>query len=427
MKKFCLLALAALMLLTACVSEVPQQETAFEFYYPAGTVSYESGALCAQTAPLGTESLSPQELVRAYLDAAPPADASSAVPAVWTFSAASLDGSTFSLRFTGRRVTAAERSLACCCLAKTLLQLENVLRVSIQTPESDTPLILTESDMLLKDTAMLPQEETVTLYLPDAQRRYLTAETQTVEVMDAEQKARFIFEQLLQANPCIPAGTQLLDISVESGVCTADLSSDFTQHDGFSAERLSVYSLVNSLTELSEITAVDLWVAGAPLERLDWLTFSGSLHRNESLIAVPTSDTALDMTLYAACGNRRQLVSVPIVLETQEDRPTAELLLHALLDFSGENGVRSCIPVGTKLLSLRVEKRTCIVDLTGEFLDGCTDAAEELLAVRSVVATLCALQGIDSVELLVEGIEPSYRDAALLNVHSPQARWFAES
>lgn len=427
MKHFCLLALAALVLLTACAVEAPQPEAPFEFYYPANTVSYETGALCAQVVSLEAELLSPEELVRAYLDAAPPANASAAVPAAWTFSAASLDGSTFSLRFTGRRVTAAERSLACCCLAKTLLQLENVLRVSVLTPESNAPLILTESDMLLKDTAMLPQEETVTLYLPDAQRRYLTGETQTVEVMGAEQKARFILEQLLQANPCIPVGTQLLDVAVEGGVCTVDLSSDFTQHAGFSAERLSVYSLVDSLTELPEITAVDLWIAGAPLERLGWLTFSGSLHRNESLIAVPTSDTTLDMTLYAACGNRKQLIAIPFVLETQEARPTAELLLHALLNFTGENGVRSCIPAGTKLLSLRTEHRNCIVDLTGEFLDGCTDAEEEQLAVRSVVATLCALPGIDSVELLVEGIEPSYRDAALLNVHSPQARWFAES
>lgn len=427
MKRFFFWMLAVLMLLTACVAETPEAEAPFAFYYPANTVSYKSGALCAQAAPAEAERLAPEELVRTYLDAAPPVDASAAVPPAWHFISAALDGSTFSVRFGGRQVSSAERSISCCCLAKTLLQLENVLRVSILTPESDVPLILTESDMLLRDTAMLPQEETVTLYLPDTQHRYLTAETQTVEVMDTAEKARFILEQLLQANPCIPVGTQLLDITAESGVCTVDLSSEFTHHGGFTAERLSVCSLVNSLTELPEIESVELWVAGAPLERLEWLTFSGSLHRDESVLSVPLSDAMLDMTLYAAGGSVGLLVPIPTVLETQETRPTAELLLQALLDFDGENGVRSCIPEGTKLLSLRMENRTCTVDLTGEFLDGCDSAEQETLAVRAVVATLCTLPAIDNVELLVEGIEPGYRDASLSGVHSPQARWFAES
>lgn len=427
-KRILPLLLTTLVLLAACAVQTPAEiEAPFEFYYPANVVSYQGGVLCTQAVSLEPESLTPEALVRTYLDADPPSNAYTAIPALWRFESASLDGSTFSLRFAGRRVSAAERSLACCCIAKTLLQLDDVLRVSIQTPESDLPLILTESDMLLHDTAMLPQEETVTLYLPDAQRRYLTSETQTVEAMSAEQKAHFVLEQLLQANACIPAGTQLLNVTVENGICTVDLSSQFTEHANFTAERLSVYSLVNSLTELQEITAVDLWVAGAPLERLNWLTLSSGVSRDETVLAAPMSDATLDATLYLTCGGTGLLVPIPFVLETQEERPTAELLLNALFSFSGENNVQNCIPTGTKLLSLRTENHSCTVDLTGEFLDGCANEAEELLAVRSVVATLCALPKIDSVEILVEGIEPNYRDITLLYIHTPQARWFAES
>ena len=45
---------------------------------------------------------------------------------------------------------------------------------------------------------------------------------------------------------------------------------------------------------------------------------------------------------------------------------------------------------------------------------------------RSVIATLTALDEIDSVELLVEGIEPVFRNAALNQVRQSLPSWFAE-
>ena len=88
--------------------------------------------------------------------------------------------------------------------------------------------------------------------------------------------------------------------------------------------------------------------------------------------------------------------------------------------------MQACIPAGTKLLSLRMENSTCVLDLTAEFLDGCAGESEEIIAVRSIVATMCALPGIRSVEILVEGREPIYRDSTLSDVHQPDQSWFTE-
>ena len=59
-------------------------------------------------------------------------------------------------------------------------------------------------------------------------------------------------------------------------------------------------------------------------------------------------------------------------------------------------------------------------------MDGCLSDRQEMLAVRSVIATLTALDEIDSVELLVEGIEPVFRNAALNQVRQSLPSWFAE-
>lgn len=421
----CLL-LAALLFLTAC-AHAPEEsgEPNFLFYYPTEQPNGRESALTAAAVRVD-EQLSAAELVRLYLNSQPPKGAAAVLPSGWTLLSVGSAKTTLFLTFGGTTAGALEQSLACAALTKTLLQLDGFERLSLTLPQSDSPLVLTQSDILLEDTAMLPHEETVTLYYPDAQRRYLVRETLLAEAMDEAEKPRYIVEQLLQAHEggCFPSGTQLLGIAVENGVCTVDLSSQFVtgMNESFLRVRTAIYALVNSLTELPEIVTVDLWVSGAPLERLYLLELTSGLARDESLIALTADQSAVDATLYPTCGDSGLLVPIPTMFE-QENR--AEELLNALIAYQGENGVRSCIPDGTKLLSVRMENGVCTVDLTGEFLDGCADAQEETLAVRSVVATLTSLPEIASVELLIEGITPVYRENAV-QPRTPSQTWFAQ-
>lgn len=434
-RQFCIL-LAMLLLLCACTEKAPQEASdTFLFYYPAQTVSYQDdGAICSQSAGFDGNAVDPEELLTRYFTSLPPENGSSPLPASWELRSVVLQDATAEIVLQGRNADALARSLCATCIAMTLLQLDSVQRVSITTPGEDAPLILSENDIFLHDNGMLPQEEMLALYFPDAQRRYLVRETMSVEAMDSADKPAYIISQLLsgrergQLTSCIPEGTKLLDISVENGVCTVDLSSEFQNHleHSFAAERMAVYSIVNSLTELPEISTVDLWVAGAPIERLYRMELLSGISRDERLISVPASKDLADVTLYPACGDDGLLVAVPQLLSLDGEHTTAELLLNALFAFEGKNGLQSCIPNGTKLLSLRIENGNCVVDLTREFLDGCTDAEEETLAVRSIIATMCGLSEISTVEILVEGIEPDFRDETLRMIHRTAERWIAD-
>lgn len=432
---FCLL-LALVLLLCACSdTDVQESESEFLFYYPALEISYgNTGAFCSQSAGFDVTTVDPEELVTRYFSSLPPENGRSPLPASWTLRSLVLKEATAEIVLQGQAEDALERSLCATCIAMTLLQLDSVQRVSVTMPGSDEPLILSGNDIYLRDTGMLPQEEMLTLYYPDAQRRYLVRETLSVKAMDSADKPAYILSQLLagrergQLTSCIPAGTKLLDISVENGVCTVDLSSEF-QNDlehSFAAERMAVYSIVNSLTELPEITTVDLWVAGAPIEKLYRMELLSGISRDESLIAVPASKDLLDVTLYPTCGGDGLLVAVPQLLTLDGAHTTAELLINALFAFEEKNGLQSCIPDGTKLLSLRIENGNCVVDLTREFLDGCAGAEEETLAVRSIVATMCGLAEVNTVEILVEGIEPTFRDESLRTIHRTAERWIAD-
>ena len=215
---------------------------------------------------------------------------------------------------------------------------------------------------------------------------------------------------------------------MENGICTVDVSSAFAtglEHD-FQAARLGVYAIVNTLTELPEIRSVDLWVAGAPMETLGLMELSKELRRDESLIAPQDPSGFLDVTIYPAAELDGLLVPIARMLVFEDEMPVAQRVLETLFGFEESNGIRSYVPAGTKILSVKLENGACTVDLTREFLDGCRNPAQERLAVRSIIATLSALREVDTVELLVEGIEPVFRNVDLKSTHVPAASWFAE-
>ena len=436
MKRFLLLLLAALLLLCACSAGGDGEiESPFVFYYRGTEDGYgaRNGPMYPQTVSLDVSQVDLKELLELYRATPPAEGARQPIPESWVLSDATLEGATASITFAGSpsNLTDVERSILDACIACTLLQLPDVLRVSVTVPGSTQATVLTSSDILLWDSALNPQEEII-LYFPDAEHRYLVRQRQTVSAMNTADKAEYIVRQLLNAeamgqeHSCIPAGTSLLSLRLENGLCTVDLSSHFTMVSGFITARMAVYAIVNSLTELPEIHTVDLYVAGAPLERAGLLEFSGGLTRDESLLAAAAGSESSDITLYPASGATGQLVSVPCRVEAQEDIRLEELILNTLIGYEGRDGIRSYIPQGTKLLSLRIENGVCTVDLTGEFLPEQRTAEEELLAVRSVIATMYELEGIEAVEILVEGMAPDYLSPSLANIRQPSQRWFAE-
>ena len=192
----------------------------------------------------------------------------------------------------------------------------------------------------------------------------------------------------------------------------------------WNTERLAVYAIVNSLTELPQIQTVDLWIAGAPVERLYVLELENGLARDERMIYVPALDGTLDVTLSLTCDTMPLLAQVPMQLTLTEGTSSVQCVLEALLALEGENGLENSIPQGTKILSLKLAGGVCTLDLTAEFLEGCRTAEQERMAVREIVASLSALPEVETIDLLVEGLEPNYRDDSLQAVHTARNYWF---
>jgi germination protein M len=124
--------------------------------------------------------------------------------------------------------------------------------------------------------------ETVVLYFFDEEKKTLLPEERIIFVNPDQPIEKYIVEQLI-AGPrnggltaSVPAETKIKgDIKTEDGVCYINLSGDFAARNTMGGETpvLSVYAVVNSLTELSDVNKVQILIDG---EKID--SFKGALN-----------------------------------------------------------------------------------------------------------------------------------------------------
>ena len=116
--------------------------------------------------------------------------------------------------------------------------------------------------------------EILTLYFMSADGTRLDYEIREVEVNPNQPIERFIIEQLIKGpedgelKRVIPTDTKIRDISAADGVCYVDLSSDFVtkQTGSYDDAVAAVYSIVDSLCELEQVSRVQFLIEG---ERYD--------------------------------------------------------------------------------------------------------------------------------------------------------------
>jgi len=114
----------------------------------------------------------------------------------------------------------------------------------------------------------------VNLYFSDSQAMYLVPEKR--KILKTSTLARHIVNELIKGPaspdlyPTIPQGTQINEVYIAGDIVYIDLSEEvFKNHPGGSSGQLmTVYSMVNTLTEIPPIRSVQILVAGNERESL---------------------------------------------------------------------------------------------------------------------------------------------------------------
>jgi len=136
------------------------------------------------------------------------------------------------------------------------------------------------------------ETKTVTLYFANAGANGLVAESREIYVFKHDPIEAEVFYELAKGPvtqglyPTIPEGTRILSVETEDGICKLNLSEEFIDNavGGSAGELVTVYSIVNTLTELPGIEKVQFLIDGKVREAYIHLEFSEPFERNEKAI-----------------------------------------------------------------------------------------------------------------------------------------------
>ena len=170
-----------------------------------------------------------------------------------------------------------EKVLCCAAIVRTMTQIEGVDCVTFyvgNSPLKDAQgnLIGTlYADSFVEnpgETINSIQNTTLTLYFANKDGDALIAETRNVHYSSNMSMEKVIIEQLLDGpdteglKSAIPSGTKLVSVSTVDGTCYVNLDATFKNQDYAVKEAIVIYSIVNSLSEQSNINQVQISVNG---------------------------------------------------------------------------------------------------------------------------------------------------------------------
>ncbi len=138
---------------------------------------------------------------------------------------------------------------------------------------------------------VLEEKKEVVLYFSDSESQYLVGEKRKISKKnDLREEGKETIHELIKGPrgkliPTLPSRTKLLNLQIHGGRARVNFNSTLTTDHpgGSSAELMTVYSIVNTLTSnFPQIKQVQILVNGKPIE-----TITGHLSLREPILPKP--------------------------------------------------------------------------------------------------------------------------------------------
>ena len=192
----------------------------------------------------------------------------------------SLDGVLLTLHFDEdySKMSAVDEVLCRAAVVRTMTQIDGVDCVAFYI--GDAPLTDAKGNLVgtMNQDSFIEnpgeqinaiQTTTLTLYFSNRDGDALVKETQTVHYSSNISIEKLVIEHLLEqpknakGKSAIPSGTKLLSVTTVDGVCYVNFDAGFTNQDYEIQEPIVIYSIVDSLSELSTVSKVQISVNGS--------------------------------------------------------------------------------------------------------------------------------------------------------------------
>ena len=190
-------------------------------------------------------------------------------------------------------------TLSPAAVAKTLCSLDFVSGVNILVEGlpalgiDGTPIgIIMKSDVMGDSGSSGNTKTSISLYFGNEMGEGLVKERRNVEIPASSTVERVIVDEILKGPDgtgnisVMPMGVKVISVETKNGVCFVNLSREFVERfsGGSAGEILTIYSIVNSLTELDTVGSVQFLIAGEKKNSLSHMAINEPIVRDESVI-----------------------------------------------------------------------------------------------------------------------------------------------
>lgn len=197
-----------------------------------------------------------------------------------------------------------------------------------------------------------------------------------------------------------------IDLDIANGVARIDLGKEVMNMQDAAAESNMVTAVVQTLTEFSSVKSVKFLIDGQEQKALKHGTnVSGAFTRGdinlETASVSLSPDNAKPVTLYFPGESGSVLVPVTRLVYSKPDVNTA--VLELTKGPSAVSQLSDVLPAGCGLIGVTVENGVAKLNFTKEFVSLALDSDGGRLALKALVLTCTQFEGIDSVEIYVDG------------------------
>ncbi|MEW6622387.1 MAG: GerMN domain-containing protein [Bacillota bacterium] len=268
------------------------------------------------------------------------------------------------------------------------------------TPVEKRPLILSN------------EKDAVLVYFASENGKYLVPVT--LPMKPTKEAAKVAVEKIL-AGPgdwllkdTVPEDTKLRDIYIRSNIAYIDLTRHFLNQDSYEAVELAVKSLALTLAEFPEVNGVQLLIEGRVESEIHGYSLDSVLYRPKLINSFePISNDQEAITVYYADPNALYLIPVNYGIKTKAavSEKTDKALKLLVKGPPLNSDLVKTIWTGTKIRNLEydADKQLVTIDFSKEIIGYGGGSAAEVLLVNSLVYTLTSIEGVDFVQILIEG------------------------
>ena len=162
----------------------------------------------------------------------------------------------------------------------------------IQDRDGNSFEFISASDINLETEEYSSEMKDVVLYFADKAGTSLVKEERNIKITDLRPVEEYIIKELIKGpdnnslDSLLSKKTTLISVDIENNVCYLNFKSDFIKANSGSEEheRLVVYSIVNSLTEISNITRVQFYMDGKRVNKFGSMDIKNFISRNSDII-----------------------------------------------------------------------------------------------------------------------------------------------